>query len=76
MGSFKSEWENVYKGAAQGYLMGVQYYNMFTNNLLFIIEDDIAVYNCADNIFLCSGYDYESVKKTSSIQRKQCVHVD
>ena len=63
LGSVKSEWENVYKGAAQGSLMGPQSYNVFTNDMLFILEDDVDVYNYADdNTFVCSGYDYESVK--------------
>ena len=58
MGSIKSEWENVYKGAAQGFLMGPQSYNVFTNDMLFILEDDVDVYNYADdNTFVCSGYD-------------------
>ena len=43
--------------------MGPQSYNVFTNDMLFILEDDVDVYNYADdNTFVCSGYDYESVK--------------
>jgi len=31
--------------------------------MLFVLEDYIDVYNYADdNTFVCSGYDYESVK--------------
>ena len=47
-----------YKGAAHGSLMGPQSYNVFTNDMLFILEDDVDVYDYADdNTFVCSGYD-------------------
>ena len=63
LGNIKSEWKNVYKGAAQEPLMGPQSYNMFTNDMPFVLEDDIDIYNYADdNTFVSSGYDYESVK--------------
>ena len=42
LGRAKSEWENVYKGAAQGSLMGPQSYNVFTNDMLFILEESVA----------------------------------
>ena len=45
--------------------MGPQSYNMFTNDMLFILDDDVDIYNYADdNTFVCSGYDYDSVKHT------------
>ena len=38
---------------------------MFTNAMLFILGDDVDIYNYADdNNFVCSGYDYDSVKHT------------
>ena len=38
-------------------------HNVFTNDMLFILEDNVDIYNYADdNTFVCSGYDYESVK--------------
>ena len=56
LGSVKSEWENVYKGAARGSLMDPQSYNVFTNDMLFILENNVDVYNYADdNTFVCSG---------------------
>ena len=65
LGNCRSEWEYVYKGSAQGSLMGPQSYNMFTNDMLFILDDDVDIYNYADdNTFVCSGYDYDSVKHT------------
>ena len=55
----------VHKGFAQGSLMGPQSYNIFTNDMLFILDDDVDIYKYADdNTFVCSGYDYESVKHT------------
>ena len=45
--------------------MGPQSYNMFTNDMLFILNGDVDIYNYADdNTFVCSGYDYDSVKHT------------
>ena len=65
LGNCRSEWEYVYKGSAQGSLMGPQSYNMFTNDMLFILDDDVDIYNYADdNTYVCSGSDYDSVKHT------------
>ena len=51
------------KALHRGSLMGPQSYNMFTNDMLFILDDDVDIYNYADdNTFVCSGYDYDSVK--------------
>ena len=55
LGNCRSEWQYVYKGSAQGSLMGPQSYNMFTNDMLFILDDDVDIYNYADdNTFVCS----------------------
>ena len=36
---------------------------MFTNDMLFILDDDVDIYNYADdNTFVCSRYDFYSVK--------------
>ena len=44
--------------------MGPISYNMFANDMMFILDDDIDIYNYADdNSLLCSGSDYENVKE-------------
>ena len=48
LGNCICEWEYVYKGSAQGSLMGPQSY-MFTNDMLFILDDDVDIYNYADD---------------------------
>ena len=53
----------VNKGSAQGSLMGPISYNIFANDMMFILDDDIDIYNYADdNSLLCAGSDYENVK--------------
>ena len=37
--------------------------NVFTNDMLSIVSDNIEIYNYADdNTVICSGYEYEDVK--------------
>ena len=53
----------IQKGAAQGSIMGPQSYNIFSNDMLLLIDNDVNIYNYADdNTLLCSGYDYETLK--------------
>ena len=64
LGNNVSEWQCIYKGAAQGSIMGPQSYNIFSNDMLLLIDNDVDIYNYADdNTLLCSGYDYETVNK-------------
>ena len=43
--------------------MGPISHNMFANDMMFILDDDIDIYNYADdNSMLCAGSDYENVK--------------
>ena len=43
--------------------MGPISYNMFANDMMFILDDDINIYNYADdNSLFGSGSDYENVK--------------
>ena len=63
LGKNRSEWLFVNKGSAQGSLMGPISYNMFANDMMFILDNDIDIYNYADdNSLLCAGSDYENVK--------------
>ena len=63
IGKFKSEWMTVNKGCAQGSLMGPLSYNLFSNDMLYILDNDVDIYNYADdNSLVCSGYDYDDVK--------------
>ena len=66
LGNISSEWENVYKGSAQGSVVGPVSYNIFSNDLFLILDDNVHVYNYADdNSYMCAGYDY--------IQTQQCL---
>ena len=38
-----------------------QSYNIFSNDMLLRIDNDVHIYNYADDNTLCSGYDYETV---------------
>ena len=52
-----------YKGSAQGSLIGPLLYNIFSNYLLGVEEDDVDIYDYADDYSLiCSGHEYELVK--------------
>ena len=63
LGTNRSEWLFVNKGSAQGSLMGPIPYNMFANDMMFILDDDIDIYYYADdNSLLYSGSNYENVK--------------
>ena len=63
MGNSTSEWQSVYKGSAQGSVIGPLSYNIFSNDMLSILDNDINVYNYADdNTLTSSGYDYDVVQ--------------
>ena len=64
LGNAKSEWQNVRKGTAQGSLFGPFSYNVFTNDMLHILDDSVEIYNYADdNTLLSAGYNYKHVKE-------------
>ena len=66
LGNISSEWENVYKGSAQGSVIGPVSYNIFSNDLFLILDDNVHVYNYADdNSYMCAGYD--------NIETQQCL---
>ena len=45
------------------YILGPFCYNVFTNDMLSIVSDNIEIYNYADdNTVICSGYEYEDIK--------------
>ena len=63
LGKNRSEWLFVNKGSAQGSLMGPISYNMFANDMMFMLDNDIDIYNYADdNSLLCAGSGSENVK--------------
>ena len=63
LGNTKSKWLHVDKGSAQGSILGPFCYNVFTNDMLSIVSDNIEIYNYADdNTVICSGYEYEDIK--------------
>ena len=47
----------MYKGSAQGSIIGPISYNMFTNDMFMVLDADIQVYNYADDNALVSSGD-------------------
>ena len=63
IGSSKTDWLTMKKGSPQGSIFGPFTYNVFTNDVFMLMDDDVDVYNYADdNTLVCSGYNYEDVK--------------
>ena len=63
LGNTKSKWLHIDKGSAQGSILGPFCYNVFTNDMLSIVSDNIEIYNYADdNTVICSRYEYEDIK--------------
>ena len=59
-----SEWKSIYKGSAQGSIVGPISYNIFSNDMLSVLDNDVYVYNyVGDNPLLCAGYDYDITKQ-------------
>ena len=64
LGNHFSEWQNIYKATAQGSIMGPITYNMFTNDMILVLDDNIEVYNYVDdNSLLSAGYDYSKTQQ-------------
>ena len=64
IGNSTSKWQDVYKGSAQGSIIGPLSYNLFSNDMLLVIDEDVEAYNYADdNSLLSSGYDLPTVKQ-------------
>ena len=69
LGNVKSKWLELSKGCPQGSLIGPLAYNIFSNDLLLLIETMGEIYNYADdNTVSCSGQSTdEVVKKLESV---------
>ena len=52
IGTQRSEWMHAHKGPAQGSMFGSFSYNVFTNGMFNLIDDDVDIYNYADDIIL------------------------
>ena len=62
IGNTKSEWLQINKGCPQGSRIGPLAYNIFSNDLLLLIQDHCDIYNYADdNSIGCSGESTEEV---------------
>ena len=62
IGNTKSDWKEISKGCPQGSLFGPLAYNIFSNDLLMLIEELSDVYNYADdNSIGFSGKNTEEV---------------
>ena len=74
IGDNTSEWQYVYKGSIQGSIIGPISCNIFSYDMLMILDSDIQVYNSADDIlFMSSGYDYaEAGEKLASNVALKC----
>ena len=56
LGSIKSEWKGLSKGAPQGSLFGPFMFNIFQNDLLYLIGNECDIFNYADdNTISCYG---------------------
>ena len=65
LGNTKSKWLHMGKGSAQGPILGQFCYNVFTNDMLSFISDNIEIYNYTDDntdTVICSAYEYEDVR--------------
>ena len=59
-----NDWRHIFKGAPQGSLFGPFMYNVFSNDLLFVLNNlnDISVYNYADHTTItCIDMHYDTV---------------
>ena len=64
IGSNRSEWMHVHKGSAQGSLFGPFSYNVLSNDMFYLLDDDVEIYNYADdNTIICAGKDLINIKK-------------
>ncbi len=53
LGDVRSDWLNLTKGAPQGSIFGPFSYNIFSNDLLYLVEDLCDIYNYADDNTIC-----------------------
>ena len=61
LGDKYSDWLGLSKGVPQGSLMGPFIFNIFSNDLLLLLEKKCHVFNYADdNSILCKHRDYDS----------------
>jgi hypothetical protein len=59
-----SDWRSIYKGSAQGSIIGPLSYNMFSNDIFMILDDDVDMFGYADDKSLkSSGYDLKEAEK-------------
>ena len=64
LGNTSSDWQYIYKGSAQGSIIVPVSYNIFANDMLMLLDDDIDVYNYADdNSLACTGNDYTEIQQ-------------
>ena len=62
VGNSKSQWMELDKGCPQGSLLGPLAYNVFSNDLLILMENVFDIYNYADdNSVGCYGKSIEEV---------------
>ena len=61
LGDKYSDWLGLSKGVPQGSLMGPFIFNIFSNDLLLLLEKKCHVFNYADDTrILCKHRDYDS----------------
>ena len=64
IGTQRSEWIHAHKGSAQGSIFGPFSYNVLTNDMFDLIDEDVEIYNYADdNTVLCSGKYLKEIKE-------------
>jgi hypothetical protein len=75
LGNSHSDWQDVYKGSAQGSILGPITYNMFTNDMLMVLDDKVEIYNYVDdNSLLSADYDYKEAqqKLICNVEKLMC----
>ena len=64
LGKNVSCWKDIlYKGSVQGSIIGPLSFNIFLHDIFFSLENEVDVYNYADdNTFVCHGNTYDKAK--------------
>ena len=63
IGTSRGEWIGINKVTAQGSIFGQFIYNVLTNDLMYIIQENVELLNYADdNTLICAGDNYDEAK--------------